>query len=413
LFVRIDNTPRDYAWGSTTAIAELLGRPASGKPEAELWLGAHPGSSSVILDPESAGGARNLSEWIARDPVAALGAHEVSALGEPRLPYLLKVLAAAAPLSLQAHPSTAQAQDGFANEDARGIPIGASNRNYKDSFHKPEMIYALSETFEALCGFRPVVESISDFAGLAALAAQAGVPHFALAEFVQWLETPGDEVEILRSAVQRLLSDDVDLADFVSKLVSEAVEAARLDGQRTRFEIVERLSASYPGDPGIVIALLLHRVTLRKGEALFLPAGNLHAYLKGLGVELMAASDNVLRGGLTPKHVDVDELLAVLDFEPIPVPYLKPVAGQGIETFRPGLPDFELIRVAPLGADPVPVSVIGPAIYLCTSGELTVTSAATNTSVTVRRGEAFYVTPEDDDVEVTGHGELFVAAQNL
>ncbi|HEY2556229.1 MAG TPA: mannose-6-phosphate isomerase, class I, partial [Diaminobutyricibacter sp.] len=346
MFVRIGNTPRDYAWGSTTAIAELLGRAPSGAPEAELWLGAHPGSPSAILDPSQTDGARDLAEWIQREPRRALGAGGTN--GElTRLPYLMKVLAAAGPLSLQAHPSAAQAREGFARENALGLPLDSPDRNYKDPFHKPELIYALSESFDALSGYREpavsaqVLEAIvgsasrdeQELVGLLTARLLAGSARVALRESTAWLLSGDADVRLLVDVVVAAAGRIAD-GDGVVSVSAEVASAA---------DTVGLLARAFPGDPGIVLALLLNRTTLKRGEVLYLPAGNIHAYLHGLGVELMAASDNVLRGGLTTKRVDVPELLAVLDFSPFTVTPLTPESpAQGLEIYRPDVDDFAL-----------------------------------------------------------------------
>ncbi|WP_349899459.1 mannose-6-phosphate isomerase, class I [Parafrigoribacterium soli] len=423
MFVAITNTPRPYAWGSTSAIAGLLGHTPSGGPEAELWLGAHPGSPSQIVDPSAVGGARTIAEWIEADPQTALGRFASS----KRLPFLLKILAAAHPLSLQAHPNPEQALAGFERENALGIPLDAPHRNYRDASAKPELIYALSDTFDALCGFRPLGEVRALLELLLDLDAATEEPQpqpledllaqlasdDALPQTFEWLISSGAGVPTLVSLVMRLAP--------LSAEPSLAVAAA--------------LAAEYPDDPGIVISLLLNRVTLARGEALYLPAGNIHAYLDGLGVELMAASDNVLRGGLTPKHIDVPELLGVLDFTPVPVPYLRaegagpttepqqdaltpsasddgltpgPAAApaSGIEVFRPDVADFVLVRVS--GADlDAGYALTGPGIAICTAGELWIGGAAS--SVALGRGESVYITPDEGRLSFSGNGELFLA----
>ncbi|MDQ1583141.1 MAG: mannose-6-phosphate isomerase [Microbacteriaceae bacterium] len=436
MFVRIGNTPRGYAWGSTTAIAELLGTEPSGGPEAELWLGAHAGSPSEILDPGVVGGARDLAEWIARDPSTALGTDAIS--GGPsagsaeaaRLPFLLKVLAAAGPLSLQAHPSPAEARAGFTRENAEGVPLDSPTRNYKDPLHKPELIYALSPTFEALCGFRAVDESVAVFDALGAAArGVADVPPgsaTALAEFRDRLAggaghaagsgtaepsgaaNPSAAAEAaLRDAVAWLLGGGAEVDALVDAVVGAAASL--------ELEPVGTLAAAYPGDPGVVLSLLLNHVTLRKGEALYLPAGNIHAYLSGLGIELMAASDNVLRGGLTPKHIDVPELLSVLDFSPIAEPRLFPETPlPGVHVFRPDVPDFALVHIE-LGADAAEATVPlpGPAIILCVQGAVEVIGAgAVPTLVVLQRGESVYVTPDESSVRFAGSGSVFLATSN-
>jgi len=367
MFVEITNTPRDYAWGSTSAIAELLGSTPSGAPEAELWLGAHPGSPSRVV-----GDDRTLLDVV-----------------DGRLPFLLKVLAAAAPLSLQAHPTPAQAAAGFARENEAGVPIDAPHRNYKDAFHKPELIYALSDPFRALSGFRPVAETravlepVADDDRIAPLLSRL-TGDDALRDVFAWLIGGGDEV---------------------GDLVAAVVEASATS-EGPSWQTVRTLADVYPGDPGIAISLLLHTVELKPGEVLYLPAGNIHAYLEGLGIELMASSDNVLRGGLTPKHVDVPELLSVLDFRPLPAPYLAAEEPEpGVRVFRPDVPDFVLTVVDPAAAARgVEVRLDGPAIVLCTAGGVELEGGPA-----IGRGDAVYVDGETW-LGMRGDGTVFVAS---
>ncbi|MDN4598412.1 mannose-6-phosphate isomerase, class I [Leifsonia virtsii] len=387
MFVPIGNTPRDYAWGSTTAIAGLLGTEPSGGPEAELWLGAHPGSPARVLDPALTGGAPDLAAW---QPT-----HD--------LPYLLKVLAADGPLSLQAHPSPEQARAGFERENAAGLAADSPDRNYKDPFHKPELIFALSDPFEALCGFRDPAESRDALLRLAAAAPGGAV----LSGFARTLE--GEPGEVLRRATEWILGDDTE----VDLLVTEVVAAAQKLPDDRDADTVRMLHAAFPGDPGIVLALLLNRATLRPGQVLYLPAGNIHAYLRGLGIELMAASDNVLRGGLTRKRIDVPELVSVLDFTPIQATPLAPEhPAPGVEVFRPDVPDFRLTRVEVGGeAASAGLPLDGPAIVLCTEGTLELRGRTG--SFTVHRGESVLVTPDEGPLEVaSGTGTLFVATPN-
>ncbi|KZX21995.1 mannose-6-phosphate isomerase, class I [Rathayibacter tanaceti] len=403
MFIPIGNTPRDYAWGSLTGISEALGTAASGAPEAELWLGAHAGSPARVLDP-SVVGADTLAEWIAREPEAALAGVEGSVdpvSGAPRLPFLLKILAAGGPLSLQAHPSAETARRRFVEEEAAGIPLDAADRNYKDPFHKPELIYALSERFDALCGFRDPAAARTLFAELAQRSSGAG--SAAVSSFADSLD--GEPAAVLRRAVSWLLADG-DRAD-VAALVTAVVDACAGD-DRLETATVRDLAASYPGDPGIVLSLLLNRVRLARGEVLYLPAGNIHAYLDGTGVEVMAASDNVLRGGLTPKHIDVPELVSVLEFSPLPVPYLPAEeAAPGVRLYRPDVPDFVLAVVQPESDEAVRVQLRGPAIAIATDGSFAVSGA--EGSARVERGESVFVTPSEGALAVTGRGTLFVA----
>ncbi|MET4099416.1 mannose-6-phosphate isomerase [Agrococcus sp. UYP10] len=311
MFVPIANEPRDYAWGSTTLLSEYLGRTASGGPEAELWLGAHAGCPAVVTAGQHAG--------------TALGP-ALEALGARQPAMLLKVLAAAEPLSLQAHPDAARAREGFEREDAAGIPRDAPHRNYRDPHPKPEIIVAVTP-FEALSGFRPQAQARAVAEALAAADERVAplLGHLAAGDALAWL-----------------LSGDAEVAPVVAGAVAAADALA--ETHPVEADTIARLSATHPGDPGILVAMLLNRVSLAPGEALFLPAGNLHAYLSGLGIELMGPSDNVLRGGLTPKHVDVAELLAVVDPTPLDDPRLPAEPLEGATAYRPAAP-FELRRI--------------------------------------------------------------------
>jgi len=433
MFVGITNSPRDYAWGSDTAIAGLLGYAPSGKAEAELWLGAHPGSPSIITDPEQVGGHRTLLDWIDAAPEEALGAAlaapaTTSAPVPARLPFLLKILAAAGPLSLQAHPTSERARIGFGLENTAGIPLDAADRNYRDPFHKPEVIFALSDTFEALCGFRELSEIRGILGELRALDVASDNPQPGALDALE-RHLLGDEA--LRDCVDWLLrdgrgGDSGEVAWLVERVVALAESAADLaeSGAILDFPLelatVRDLARAYPGDPGIVISLLTNRVSLCRGEVLYLPAGNIHAYLFGLGVELMAASDNVLRGGLSPKHIDIDELLEVLDFTPLPVPYLAPaVSSPGVSEYRPDVDDFVLVHIAAeaeaeadalvtqAGVPMRQFTLTGPAIAICTAGGFLVAGAGS--SVALKRGESVYITPEEGTLTFAGVGEVFLA----
>jgi mannose-6-phosphate isomerase len=405
VFVGITNTPRDYSWGSPTAIAELLGTPATGSPQAELWLGAHAGSPARIVDGSMRPGVENLAEWIADDRQAALGDHE-------QLPFLLKILAADGPLSLQAHPTLERARQGFEAENAAGIPLDAPNRNYKDALHKPEVIVALSDTFDALCGFRPIAE-IREIVSLLErwdARSDAAAPNV-IAPLAARAVADDDEGRILRSLVEWLLGGSEEVSALVRRVsaLAEENEPSEAGEFAASLQTVRDLALEYPGDAGIVTSLLLNRVTLSAGEALYLPAGNIHAYLKGLGVELMAASDNVLRGGLTPKYIDVPELLSVLDFESLPVPYLRPTfPSEGVEEFRPGVPDFVLARIHTQLNERAAYRPDGAAIAICTEGSFEIHGERSDT--TLERGQSVFITPEEGAITFTGVGTVFLAA---
>ncbi|MEO5779366.1 MULTISPECIES: mannose-6-phosphate isomerase, class I [Arthrobacter] len=369
---KLHNVLRPYAWGSTTAIAGLLGRPASGGPEAELWIGAHPDSPSALVQPADAGGAvqLGLDELIAGDPEHHLGAASIAEFG-PRLPFLLKILAAESPLSLQVHPTLDQARAGFAREEAAGVDHADPARNYKDDNHKPEMLLALTP-FESLCGFRPAADSRQVFEHLVACFDLAGLELPPLLPRLLEDLAGSDEPAALRTAFERLLAGGQDVTDATAMVTAALESGAPMAGHTAELSTVVDLNSQFPGDPGVLISLLLNRVSLEPGQAVFLPAGKVHAYLHGLGVEVMASSDNVLRGGLTPKFVDVPELLRTVAFEAVGVPLLNAAtSGLGQEIFRPPFREFQLQRVelSP-GSDPVPVAQSGAAVIIVVSGSV-------------------------------------------
>jgi mannose-6-phosphate isomerase len=415
---QLDNPVRAYAWGSRSVIAELLGDPVpSPHPQAEMWLGAHPADPSQLVHADGTRGS--LLEAVAAAPEQLLGPVR-SRRWDATLPFLLKVLAADEPLSLQAHPSLEQAREGFRREDAAGIARDASERNYRDANHKPELICALTE-FHALVGFRDPALTVRllralDVPELAAhtelLAAEPG-PDGLRALFTTWITLPQSVLDTLVPALQ----------DGCVRLAGGADEFA---GEfRAEARTVLELSERYPGDAGVLAALLLNRVTLQPGEAAYLPAGNLHAYLSGAGVELMANSDNVLRGGLTPKHVDVPELLRVLDFGAAP-PLVQRGRPDG-EWVRYDTPAVEFLlrrwdSAPPPGAglplddptDHVTVPDGGPRILLCTSGSACVRCA--DGELKIGRGHSVWLAAGDTGVivdEAADGTQLFLAGDAL
>lgn len=376
MLVPLSNDPRDYAWGSPTLLAELEGRAPSGRAEAEVWFGDHPGDPAMTAD------GRTLDAWLEA---------EGPATGAPaRLPYLLKLLAAASALSIQAHPSKAQAEAGFAREEAAGIARDAAERTYRDDNHKPELLVAVSDEFRALAGLR-------DLDATRRLLEDIGPGARPLAERLEGTDAA------LGAVIGWLLSEDgaADARDIVAAAV-----AASSTEFAAELEMVRGLQASSPGDPGIVVALLMNLVTLRRGEGLFVPAGVLHAYLEGLGVELMAASDNVLRGGLTPKHIDVAELLAVLDQTTGAPHVIQPrEVATGIDRYDVPVPDFALFR-ARAGAQTM-LSIDGPAIAVSTGGAVRIEGGTATTLLAP--GGAVFVTPDEREFAVRGDGQVFVA----
>lgn len=372
----ISNTARDYAWGSRTLIPELEGREPSGRPEAEVWFGDHPGSPTVTED------GVGLDAWIAE--------HGRAYGIEGRLPYLLKLLAAGSPLSIQVHPSKAQAEEGFARE--AGLADGVV-RNYVDDNHKPEMIVALSERFEGMCGLREAARSrrLLSSLGEAARPVIDRIPDDAsLKDAIAWLLS-GDAAETVDAVIDAL--DGASSTEYAAQLAN-----------------ARHIASVYPSDPGVVVALLMNHVVLKRGEAMFLSAGVLHAYVSGLGVEIMAASDNVLRGGLTPKHIDVDELMSILDATPGPTPVLLPVSAnsgsRGVESFPVPVKDFELLRARVAGLQNARIVPRGPAIVLVTQG--TVTVEQDDDTRVLAPGQAVFATP-GSPLLLSGAGTAFIA----
>jgi mannose-6-phosphate isomerase len=366
----LDGVSRRYDWGSPSAIPQLLGVEPDGRPVAELWFGAHPDDPSP--SPEH---AASLEELIAADPQGLLGAASAERFG-PRLPFLLKILAAEKALSIQVHPTRAQAQDGYAREEAAGIARDAAERNYRDPNHKPELLCALTP-FDALCGFRPIEQTLE-------LLAELDLPELA---FVADLLRGEDG---LRAAFTALLQHD-DPRPVVAAIARRA--GAAQDGPL----YAARLAAQdAPDDVGVALTLLLNHVRLQPGEAIYLGAGNVHAYLRGTGVEIMANSDNVLRCGLTPKHIDIAELLAITEFAPLAEPRWPGVGGR----FEVPVPDFALSRIEVDGS--AGLHDDGPCIALCTAGRLSVGS------VFLTPAHAAFV-PAGAPATIAGTGTLFVA----
>ncbi|ARZ69810.1 mannose-6-phosphate isomerase, class I [Streptomyces sp. HU2014] len=389
---RLANTVRPYAWGSTTAIPELLGTAPTGEPQAELWMGAHPGAPSRV---DRGAGPVPLCDVIGEAPEAELGADTVRRFG-PRLPFLLKLLAAASPLSLQVHPGLDRAKAGFAEEEARGIPHDAPHRNYKDANHKPELLCALTP-FDGLCGFRAPAET-------AALLAALDVDS--LKPYVDLLHAR-PEADALREVLTAVLgADHTAMAETAEAAGAAAERLAAEDGpHRAAYAAYAFIARHYPGDPGVVAAMLLNHVRLNPGEGLYLGAGVPHAYLDGLGVEVMANSDNVLRCGLTPKHVDIPELLRVVRFESTVPAVLRPEADAGgEEVYATPVAEFRLSRqvFAPASETPAGLPTGAPQILLCTAGTAVLT-ADDGTRLTLRQGESAFARA-GERVELSGDG---------
>lgn len=381
---RLRNPIREYAWGSHRALAELTGRPApTAGPEAELWMGAHPSAPSQV---EGDTGPVSLLEWIGRDPDAVLGRAVARRFGG-ELPFLFKVLAPERALSIQTHPDADRARRGFARENAAGLAADDPRRSYRDANPKPELISALGP-FTALCGFRKRSEVAE---GLERL----GVPELVVA--AGELRAAGDDG--LARLFGGLLTRDPEARRSLADEIARAVRGR--ESESPELAEVAELARQYPGDVGIVSPLLLHLVELAPGQALFLAAGELHAYLRGVGVELMANSDNVLRGGLTPKHVDVPELLDTLTFREGAPEVLEPdeVAGYAAPT-----PYFHLDRLDTAAGQVVGAAERSVEILLCTSGAVRVVREVDGEETQLERGASALAPSAAGAYRIEGEG---------
>lgn len=369
---RLHPAVQHYDWGGFHFIPALLGQPNAGrKPYAEMWLGAHPKAPAAV---ETPAGPVALNDWISRAPERWLGPACLARFG-PSLPYLLKVLDARQMLSIQVHPTREQARQGFERENLAGIPIHAPHRNYKDRNHKPEVHAALTE-FWMLHGFRPleeiaeVLRQTPEFHGLmpafdarlAAAAGQSARSRLMKDLYSHVMHLPQARVdEILDALILRLEAGPAPGKDTAAFWALRAARAFPLPGGRR--------------DRGIFSIYFMNLVRLQPGQGAFQPAGALHAYLEGVTVELMADSDNVLRGGLTAKHVDVEELLRVVGFETGPCRLLEPDGGEEpVWPYRTPAGEFELARIRLLPGRRVPGRCQGPQILLVLEGAAVIES---------------------------------------
>lgn len=380
---KLHNSLQHYAWGSKTALTELYGiENPQQQPMAELWMGAHPKSSSLV---EINGERRALREIIAADKSALLGEKVAARFGE--LPFLFKVLCAEQPLSIQVHPGKSAAAEGFARENAAGVPLDAPERNYKDANHKPELVYALTP-FLAINGFRP-------FAEIIALLQPVAGAHPAIAHFLQ--QSDEASLAILFSSLLSLQHDE-------KKRALDILKATLHTQSGEPWRTIQHLADVYPDDNGLFSPLLLNVIELQPGEAMFLYAETPHAYLRGVALEVMANSDNVLRAGLTPKHIDIAELMANVKFTPRAADSLltRPIQHNGTREFPVPVDDFAF-AIHPLNAMPFTLSQQSAAILFCIEGEARLAGAQ---PLTLKAGESCFVAASESPVTVCGHGQL-------
>jgi len=378
----LDNASRAYHWGSASDIPRFLGQQPDGDPLAEVWMGTHPLGQSTVLD--------DGSEPVALSQVAG------------DLPFMFKILAADRPLSLQVHPNAAMARTGFEAEEAAGIPIDAPHRTYKDPSHKPEMAYALT-TFDTLVGFRPTAEILRVLNGIDTPLAQR------LADELH--AEPGFRGIV--QLVERLLTDGVDGGEIAALVdICRDLSDSGVDIKRAYLTAVE-IAEYYPDDIGVIISLMLNRLTLQPGEAAFLGAGIIHAHLRGMCLEVMAASDNVLRAGLTTKALDPEGLVQCLEEGMSRLARVTPEPfGFATDVFNPDVEEFALAVSQCSKAEPEGTLLPSASrrIVVCTGGEVEVVNAS-DQHIKLGRGDSIYAGPEDGDIRVLGTGEVAQAYQ--
>ena len=393
---RLKNTIQEYAWGSHQAIPNLLGQQnPDNKPQAELWMGAHSKAPSLV---EYQGQWVSLLDLINQNPKAILG-QETAKKFDNRLPYLFKVLAADRPLSIQAHPNLHQARAGFQKENDQNIPLDAPHRNYRDDNHKPECLCALTP-FWALSRFRSISSMLSYL--------ERACPHGLESEIKDLKHQPTSKG--LKGFYTALMSMDTDRQNqVVAEVLEQALGHASDDPV---FEWMLKLGENYPNDIGVLSPILLNLICLETGQAIFLNAGELHAYLEGLGIELMANSDNVLRGGLTPKHVDVPELLQILKFEDQDVMLINPQASIPAESvYSSPAKEFELsvitLKSGMQYRSPLNRSV---EILICTQGAATLMDHGSQNKTKLHQGVSALIPAAVESYTISGEGVCYKAA---
>lgn len=393
---KLRNPILEYNWGSKTFISHLLGRDeASLEPQAELWMGAHPIASSRIKINSS---EKSLLEIINDDPYKMLGT-KIADKFNNRLPFLFKVLAAASPLSIQAHPNKTQAVNGFKLENKKNIPLNSLERTYKDDNHKPELFCALTN-FDAMCGFQPIKEIVER---IKYLQLEDQIPG------IKELETDPCARNLKRMFLELMSKHNDNQTKMVSILINKLVEfEPRDDHEAIIFRWMTRLAAIYPTDMGVFSPLFLNLVKLKPGEALFIEAGVLHSYLNGCGVEIMANSDNVLRGGLTPKKVDLPELVKILNFDHIGLKKVEPKIGKNENIYQTSAKEFQLSKIVIKDDESfVNADISSAEIILCTEGKGSIKWS--QFSLELKSGESIFIPFAISEYSIEGSMELFRA----
>lgn len=377
-----------YAWGTTDFIPNLIGTRKTDKPQAEMWMGAHLKASSRL---EIQNKEEKLSSFISNNLNLTLG-EKIASEFEGKLPFLLKILSAQKPLSIQVHPNKKQAIAGYRKDNEKNIDLLAFNRSYKDDNHKPELICALTE-FDAMCGFQPVEE---------------------IQERLRYLNVLQDYCqEFLRNPTSLTFKlFYINLMNLSSKKQAELVAdlITKIKNPRTKkekiiFEWVEKLNIEYPGDIGVFSPIYLNIVRLHPGESLYLKAGIMHAYLQGTGIEIMANSDNVLRGGLTKKFIDLTELSKTIIFENEIIEKIETEKNAEENVYHTVAREFELSKIELKNVFEVN-EIDSPEIILCTKGNAKIIS---ENDIELKTGESAFINYNCRKYKLLGNGEFFRA----
>lgn len=400
---RLENSLISSHWGCRESMVQLFGFVNPQRhPMAELWMGAHPGAPSKVM---YEGQEVALNDLISAEPKRMLGLDAVAQF-EGRLPYLFKVLSAQSPLSIQCHPNKDQALSGWKRENDLGIALDATNRTYRDDNHKPELVYALTP-YKALNGFRPISEIIELWNDLESSALNSLIQQFRAQPSEEGLK-----------AFYHLVMTYPNKAELVETVVNSSVRALETTAlsniHKEAYELVLLLNEYYPLDIGVLSALMLNYVVLQPGESMFLKAGTLHAYLSGTALEIMANSDNVIRGGLTPKHVDIEELLKTVSFEPLQEKQLKlqPLRFNAFsETYSVPAPDFTLTVITLDDRSEDTYYSSQADIMFVIEGSITAVSE--QSKIEVRRGESCFIPACTEQYQLSGKAKVAIASCGL
>ncbi|OKP03299.1 mannose-6-phosphate isomerase [Xenorhabdus eapokensis] len=384
--LKMTNKVQHYDWGSKTALTDIYGiENPDNQPMAELWMGAHPKCSSLVTDPKT-GETIALNTLIDKEPEKYLGKKVTQQF--QRLPFLFKVLCAAQPLSIQVHPDKKSAEIGFAKENAQGIPLDSAQRNYKDDNHKPELVYALTP-FKAMNAFRPLSE-------ITQLLDYVSAAHPDIQTFLQ--QPTEQNLSFLFSQLLNMQGEQKHLAMSVLK-------SALNCHQGEPWDTIKKMTSFYPDDNGLFAPLLLNIVELESGQAMFLYARTPHAYLDGVALEVMANSDNVLRAGLTSKHIDVSELMSNLDFIPKAVDTLLTVPRQEKDALNYPVPvnDF-CFSVYSVSEQPISLENNSASILFCVEGQAVISTD--KQQLKLLSGESIFLPAIEKNVTVYGKGRI-------